>query len=99
MKLSLQKAVAVVTGGGSGVGREICLKVAEEGAAVAVLDIHESNARSVAQAITDKGGKAVAFVCDVGSVDSIQAAVAQIVSSLGSPGLLFNNAGTVKYER
>lgn len=96
---SVATTVAVVTGGGSGIGREICLQSARAGAAVAVLDINESGARAVAEAIIGAGGRALALACDIGKPDQIDATVARIVAELGIPSQLFNVAGMVKFAR
>ncbi len=80
---------AIVTGGGSGIGRATCRKMAAEGASVAVLDIDGDRAKAVADEI---GGSAlVADVCDV---DGFAAAVDEAAAALGGLTTLFNNAGT-----
>src|SRR5687767_6633869 len=79
---------ALVTGGGFGIGAATCHRFAEEGAAVAVLDIDGDAARSVADAI---GG--VAYEVDVADGAAMEAAVQQAEEQLGGLSLLFNNAG------
>jgi len=93
---SLEGHVAIVTGGGSGIGRAICLQVAGDGGAVAVLDINEAAAQAVAAVIAESGGKALAIACDVGATDGIPAIVERIAAELGSPTLLFNVAAMMK---
>lgn len=85
--------VAIVTGGGAGIGRAICLKLASFGAAVAVLDIREEAAAQVVSEIQTGGGQALAVRCDVTDYASVTAAVEQVVAGIGSPDILVNNAG------
>jgi dihydroanticapsin dehydrogenase len=84
--------VAVVTGGGSGIGRATCLRFAEEGAAVAVAEIDEARGKAVAEEIARAGGKALFVPTDVADESSIRAAVAEISASLGRIDVLVNNA-------
>lgn len=84
----LESQRAVVTGGGSGIGRATCRRMAKEGAAVAVLDIDAASAEAVAAEI---GG--TAHVADVADPDSMQSAVDQAASAMGGITTLFNNAG------
>ena len=84
---------AIVTGAGSGLGRATAELLAAEGARVAVLDIVEENAQSVADAITAAGGTAAAFRSDVSNLDDCLATVDAVASSLGRPQVLVNSAG------
>jgi 2-hydroxycyclohexanecarboxyl-CoA dehydrogenase len=86
--------VAVVTGGGSGIGRATCLRFAEEGAAVAVAEIDEARGKEVAEEIGRAGGKAIFVRTDVADEESVRAAVARIAASLGRIDVLVNNAAT-----
>jgi NAD(P)-dependent dehydrogenase (short-subunit alcohol dehydrogenase family) len=74
---------ALVTGGGSGIGRAVAFRLAAEGAAVGVVDVRDGAAEAVATAITDDGAKAFAAVGDVASEASVEASTAQIVAALG----------------
>ncbi|MCL5670579.1 MAG: glucose 1-dehydrogenase [Acidobacteria bacterium] len=85
---SLQGQVAVVTGGGQGIGEGIARRFAAAGARVAVLDMKADMARAVAEAI---GG--VAVECDVASAASVARAVAEVRRRLGPIDILVNNAG------
>jgi NAD(P)-dependent dehydrogenase (short-subunit alcohol dehydrogenase family) len=89
----LSGKVALVTGGGSGIGRAASLKFAEEGAQVAVVDVDEAAARSVAKEILDVGGKAVAIVADVSSAADAAQMVDTTLRELGALHILYNNAG------
>lgn len=99
MNLTMSDSVAIVTGGGSGIGREICLLLAAEGAAVAVVDLNGDNARAVAGEVAAAGARSLALVCDIGDAAQVEAAVAEVVATLGAPSLLFNVAGMVVYRR
>jgi NAD(P)-dependent dehydrogenase (short-subunit alcohol dehydrogenase family) len=91
----LNGRVAVVTGGGSGIGRGIALTLGAEGMTVAVADIHASNAEAVAAEIEAAGGRALAIAVDVTSVDSLAAAARKIVAQAGGVNLLCANAGVL----
>src|SRR3954447_25829173 len=80
--------VAVVTGGGSGIGRATCLRFAAHGATVAVLDIDGDAAAAVA---TEAGGRA--YAVDVTDFPTLAGVVDAVTTDLGLPTILFNNAG------
>lgn len=84
--------VALVTGGGSGMGRATCLRFAREGRSVGVLDINEAAAQAVAADIIAAGGKAVAVAADISSRSQVQVAVAHVRAQLGPITILINNA-------
>jgi NAD(P)-dependent dehydrogenase (short-subunit alcohol dehydrogenase family) len=87
------KRVALVTGGGSGMGEATCHRLARDGRLVAVLDIDAGNAERVARAIHDGGGEAVALVADITRPEQIEQAVDAIHGAFGPIGILVNNAG------
>jgi NAD(P)-dependent dehydrogenase (short-subunit alcohol dehydrogenase family) len=90
----LHQKKAIVTGGGSGIGRATCRRMAEEGAQVAVLDINGEAAKMVADEI---GG--VGFAVDVGEPDALRGVVDAAVESLGGLSILYNNAGIGDFNR
>ena len=92
---ALDGTTAIVTGGASGIGRAICGRFADEGAAVAVVDIDESGADATAGAIADAGGRAIAVTTDLRVPDDIAAAVARVGDEFGSIDVLVNNAGVM----
>lgn len=85
--------VAIVTGGAGGIGSAICRRFGEEGAQVAVFDINQDAAESVAVAIREAGGTARAFTVDLTSQESVNAAVGAAEKELGPIDVLVNNAG------
>ncbi|MDA8380788.1 MAG: glucose 1-dehydrogenase [Actinomycetota bacterium] len=89
----LDGKIAIVTGGGSGIGREAALLFAAEGASVAVADIDAAGAGSVAEEISAAGGNAFAIAVDVADESSTHEMVAQAVATFGGLHVLFNCAG------
>ena len=88
--MKLKDKVAIVTGGARGIGAAICRRYADEGARVAVADLLEEEANALAQEI---GRGAFGVRLDVTRRDSIDAAVARVVSQAGGIDILVNNAG------
>ena len=91
----LDGAVAIVTGGASGIGRAICGRFTAEGAAVAVVDIDRAGADTTAAAIAGAGGRAMAVATDLRVPDDITAAAARVRDEFGSIDVLVNNAGVM----
>lgn len=89
----LDGKVAVVTGGGGGIGSATCRRFAEAGALTAVFDIDLDAAETVADDITANGGRAEAFACDITDRTAVDAALAAVAGAFGSPQVLVNNAG------
>jgi 3-oxoacyl-[acyl-carrier protein] reductase len=93
MELGLEKRAALVTGGSQGIGKEVALQLAAEGARVALTYRSErEKAREVVREIEGRGGEAVALELDLGSVESVKAAVAATVARFGQIDVLVNNA-------
>lgn len=90
---------AIVTGGGSGIGRGLALELAAKGAVVAIADILPDNAEAVALEIETKGGRALAIACDVTDMASLENARRTASERLGPVSLLFANAGATSFER
>lgn len=89
----LDGKVALISGAGSGIGRAAARLFADEGAAVAVLDVRRGAAEDTVTAIRSGGGRATALSADVAVADEVQAAVNAAVSTLGSLDVVYNNAG------
>jgi glucose 1-dehydrogenase/3-oxoacyl-[acyl-carrier protein] reductase len=90
-----QDQVAFVTGGGSGIGRAVCRRLAREGAAVAVADLDRESAQATADQVIEAGGRAAAFAMDVRARAEIQAARDAAVAAFGRVTRLVNCAGLV----
>jgi NAD(P)-dependent dehydrogenase (short-subunit alcohol dehydrogenase family) len=84
---------ALVTGGGSGIGREAVLLFAREGASVVVVDRDAAAGEASAEAIRSAGGRASFFAADVAKARDVEAAIAHAERSTGALHVLFNNAG------
>lgn len=91
--MRLTSKTAVITGGGSGIGRAAALLFAREGAAVCVVDRDAERANSVAEEIAAAGGEAYATKTDVGSFSQVSAMVAAAHQKWGRIDILVNNAG------
>ena len=93
----LNGKVTVVTGGSRGIGRAVCLKLAENGADIALLYAsNEQKANEVVAEIEALGRHAVAYKCGVQSFDETAAVVAQIMTDFGHIDILVNNAGITR---
>jgi 3-oxoacyl-[acyl-carrier protein] reductase len=88
--------VAVVTGGARGIGAATARRLAEDGLAVAVLDLAEEVAKETARAIESAGGRAIAVGADVSNAEDVSAAVTRVADELGPPTVLINNAGVIR---
>jgi 3-oxoacyl-[acyl-carrier protein] reductase len=93
--MKLQGKVAVVTGGGSGIGRAICQAFIREGAAVVVVDQNAQGAERVKDELTKLGGKASVYLGDVSMPETNREMVAHAVKTFGGLDILVNNAAAV----
>ena len=91
--MTLQGKVALVTGGGRGIGRGIALRLARDGANVAVVDMRAEEAAAVAAEVIDIGCKATTFIADVSDREQVFAAVDHAAQALGGFDIMVNNAG------
>lgn len=89
----LDAKVALITGAGSGIGRESSTLFAAEGASVVAVDINEDAAKETVTLIEKAGGKAIAFRADVTSAGDSEAMIAAAEKAFGQLDVLFNNAG------
>lgn len=89
----LDNLVALVTGGGQGIGRAIALRLAGEGAHLAIADINESTARQVAAEVTGLGRRSLAIHADVSRKVDCEQMVEQVVQGLGRLDVAYCNAG------
>jgi NAD(P)-dependent dehydrogenase (short-subunit alcohol dehydrogenase family) len=91
--VTLEGRTALVTGGGRGVGAGIALALAENGAAVAVNDLHEERAAAVAEQLRGLGVEAMPVIFDITDYAAVERGVAEVESDLGPIDILVNNAG------
>ena len=89
----LNNKTAIITGGGSGIGKAIATVFAQQGAQVYVLDMDEKGGGATIQEIVDAGNKAVFYKCNVADQKNVKNAVGEIVARHGSIDILVNNAG------
>jgi 2-hydroxycyclohexanecarboxyl-CoA dehydrogenase len=99
MQLNLHGRVALVTGGGQGVGRAICKELAAEGAKVVVNDLFPERAEAVAKEIRDAGGDAVSAPADITDPEAVEAMVVRGREAFGPITILVNNAGVTPERR
>ena len=85
--------VALVTGGGSGIGRAASLLFAKHGAKIMITDQNEASAAAVAAEVNAAGGDAISQRCDVTNKAAIESMVAETVAKYGRLDCAFNNAG------
>jgi NAD(P)-dependent dehydrogenase (short-subunit alcohol dehydrogenase family) len=93
MAKRLNNKVAIVTGGGTGIGEAICHRFAEEGARVLVNGLPDDPIDDVAAAICSAGGEAIAFAGDVSEESEAHGCVAEAIARFGQLDILVNNAG------
>ena len=91
--MKLKDKVVMITGGGSGLGREMGLTFAREGATIAVNDIRPESAQNVVTEIERAGGTARPFVADVSSSAAVRKMFADFIAAFGTIDVLINNAG------
>ena len=89
----LQGRVAIITGAASGIGKEIALVYAREGAAVAVADINQAAAQKTADEIIAAGGRAMGIAMDVTDEAAVNNGTDQVAAAWGSVDILISNAG------
>ena len=91
--MKLAGKVAVVTGGGPGLGRGIALKLSSQGADVLLAEIDQRRGQETAKEIQERGGNAVAIATDVTAESAVENMVQEVLGAKGRIDILVNNAG------
>ncbi|ROQ40779.1 3-oxoacyl-[acyl-carrier protein] reductase [Frondihabitans sp. PhB188] len=91
-----EQRIAIVTGGGRGIGAAVGRRLARDGMAVALVDLRQEDADAAAAEITAAGGRAVGVAADVSDEESVAGAVGRVEAELGAPTVLVNNAGILR---
>ncbi|MBI2862442.1 MAG: SDR family oxidoreductase [Chloroflexi bacterium] len=94
--MRIQGKIALVTGAGQGIGEACAIRLAEDGADLALLDINQAQAEHVAQAVEALGRKALVVTGNVASLSDAQQAIAGIIKAFGRIDILVNNAGIAR---
>ena len=90
---NLKSKVAIVTGGGSGIGRAISKKLSDDGAHLVILEINPDNAKDTVDEIITSGASAQAIQCDISDNGAVKSAVDEIIAQHSRIDILVNNAG------
>jgi NAD(P)-dependent dehydrogenase (short-subunit alcohol dehydrogenase family) len=93
MDLKIKDKIAVVTGGGNGIGRAISKRLAAEGAKVIVADLKKEASQKVIKEIKASGGDGLALACDATNPDDVDAMVRETLKAYGGIDILVNNVG------
>ena len=96
MEQRMQGKVALITGGGQGIGRGTAFRLSREGATVVVADIKIQEAEQTAEEIRNKGRRALAYQLNLANVEEIQPMVDRVVAEFGRIDILVNSAGIVQ---
>lgn len=93
MDILLQNQVALITGAGSGIGRAAALKLAENGAKIALVDLHRENCKEVLQQIEEKGSEGIILEADVALPERVKGCYDKVIEKWGRVDVVFANAG------
>ena len=93
--MKLKDRVALITGAGSGFGREIAVQMAREGARIGINDVNRKGIEETLKALKEMGAEGIALQADVGDVNQVKGMFEEIKSSWGTLDILVNNAGIV----
>lgn len=95
--MKLKDQVAIITGGGRGIGRATALTFAKEGASIAVVARTESEIKGVVREIQNLGARAIAIATDVSNEDQVEAMVKKVMDEFGRIDILINSAGVAEH--
>ena len=96
--MSIEGKVALVTGSGQGIGRAIALRLARDGAHIAIVDVNDQKTRAVAEEVKALGRKATTFKADVTKRDDVYAAIDHAENTLAGFDVMINNAGIAQVQ-
>jgi len=96
--MRFENKVCLVTGGGSGIGKAICTRLASEGGKIAVVDLNADHGNQTVKEITDAGGQALFAQCDVSQEEQVQSAVNAAVEKWGKLDILVNDAAMMTFK-
>ncbi len=91
--MKMKNKIAIITGSAAGIGKEIAITYAREGARVAIADLNKEAAEATAKKLCDGGGQAMAVAMDVTNEEAVNAGVAEVVKAWGGVDVLVSNAG------
>ena len=94
--MSSTSRVAIVTGAARGIGASIAERLADDGHAIAVIDLDEAACAATVERIAAAGGRAIAVGANVAAEQAVAAAVERVTAELGAPTILINNAGVIR---
>ena len=97
--MRLEGQVAIVTGGGGGIGRATCLAFAREGATIVIPEVNIANAETVSAEIKELGRQCLVIETDVADGNSVREMVQKVLDTFGQIDILVNNAGIFSYTR
>ena len=91
--MKLKNKIAIITGGGKGIGKEICLGLAKEGAKIIIADLDKENSSNVVETIIQNGGDAIYVETNVSSEQSVKNLITKSINKFNQIDILINNAG------
>lgn len=95
MARRFEKQVAIITGGADGLGKGIAVRLASEGAAIAIFDFNEAKMKETADELTASGSTCTAVKVDISDEQAVHDAVAEVIKSHGKVDVMVNCAGIV----